>query len=85
MTKQDLKNPQRKLTLSDLNYFYEKYFPHATMVHREHARKFFDWFLPCMQQVRFKKHVKTMWLLGLVFGFIDKVRNEVSVVCYINV
>ena len=38
------------------------------------AQKFYAWFVPAMQQIRFKKHVKPMWLLGLVFGFIDKER-----------
>ena len=71
MTKQELKDPARKLTLSDLHYFYHRFFM-ATTVNVSKFDKFLQWFMPVLQQLRFKRHIKPMWLQGLIFGFIDK-------------
>jgi hypothetical protein len=70
-TRQDLKTTDRRLTLSDLHYFYHRFFM-ATSVNVPKFDRFLQWFMPVLQQIRFKKHIRPMWLQGLIFGFIDK-------------
>lgn len=71
VSKQDLKAVHRKLTLSDFSYFYDRFFG-TTMVNLMQASKFYAWFIPAMQRICFKRHVRPMWVSGLIFGFIDK-------------
>ncbi len=71
ITRQDVKNPARRLTLSDLHYFYHRFFM-STSVNAAKFDRFLAWFMSVLQQLRFKRHVRPMWQQGLIFGFIDK-------------
>lgn len=70
-SKQDFKNPERPLSMADLQYMYLR-FVASTQVTVQQATRFLSWFSPVLQQIRFRRHVRTMWVAGIIFGFIDK-------------
>jgi hypothetical protein len=61
--KRNWKGPVRKLTLSDFHYIYNRFFM-SVSVNSQKADRFLQWFMPVLHQVRFKRHVKPMWLQG---------------------
>ncbi len=57
--------PNRKLSLSDVDYFYHRFFMSAS-VNLTKLERFLAWYLPVMKEIRFKRHIKPMWLKGLL-------------------
>jgi len=76
VTKQTEDNA-RPFSATDWKYFHERFFDSSRHVTCEKIIAFWKWFGPIMQTLRFKKHISSLWLSGMLFGFVSK-----EVCCY---
>lgn len=44
----------------------------AERITKEKAKPFWEWFGPVLTTIRFKRHIRTLWFEGLVYGLISK-------------
>eukprot|EP01125_Pyxidicula_operculata_P019514 TRINITY_DN7092_c0_g1_i2.p1 TRINITY_DN7092_c0_g1~~TRINITY_DN7092_c0_g1_i2.p1 ORF type:complete len:607 (-),score=164.02 TRINITY_DN7092_c0_g1_i2:346-2094(-) len=72
-TRQDLTKPTRGLSDLDFDYIHKKKFGGLPAVSLDLFEKFWDgWFGKVLRELRYKRHLRMMWNLGLIYGFVDK-------------
>lgn len=92
-TRQDIQKPIRPLSVQDINYLYQLKFSMSsqaiyptkdTLITTEQFDRFWEWFGPALQKIRYQRHLCPMWTKGLICGLInrteaDKVLTNASV------
>jgi len=71
-TKQEASRPARYIRDHEFALFHRKYFNGQAMVTTQQMGKFWSWFGPVVQTLRFKRHISTLWFNGLIYGLISK-------------
>jgi len=72
-TRQDLSRPTRGLSESDFDYLHKRKFGSQPMITIPAFERFWDsWFGVILHELRYKRYLKQMWNLGLLYGFVDK-------------
>jgi len=71
-TRQDLSNPKRALSAYDLHYLHTKFFGGSPVVTSKSFDEFWEWFGKCVRELRYQKHIGSMWQGGLLFGFMER-------------
>jgi hypothetical protein len=76
-TRQDLIKPERPLSQNDLNYLARTLFDNRREITKEEFNKFWDWFGLACRRIRHQLPFHTLWMKGLVFGFISRPEAEI--------
>jgi hypothetical protein len=63
---------ERPLYHFEFNYIHHRFFDHAEHVSEKQVQQFWAWFGQCLQTIRFKRYISTLWNTGVIFGFITK-------------
>lgn len=71
-TRQDPANPLRALRMCEFVYIHERIFDSSPMIDQDMATRFWQWFGPVTQTIRFKRHVNNLWFQGLIYGIMTK-------------
>jgi len=72
-TRQDLSKPTRGLSEKDFLYLHKTKFGGQPQIPSSVFEKFWDqWFGKVLRELRYKRHLKNMWNLGYIYGFVDK-------------
>jgi len=72
-TRQDLTRPIRGLSESDFLYLHKRKFGDQNIITIPVFERFWDsWFGVVLHELRYKRHLRQMWNLGLIYGFVDK-------------
>jgi len=71
-TKQEPLRPVRGIKAHEFEYFHRKFFGGQPTVSTVQFSKFWGWFGHITLSLRFKRHVGTMWLSGLIYGLLTK-------------
>jgi len=72
-TRQDLTKPARGLSDQDLVFLHKTKFGDQYTILASNFEKFWDkWFGKVLKELRYKRHLRSMWNLGFIYGFIDK-------------
>eukprot|EP01114_Cavostelium_apophysatum_P017110 TRINITY_DN5006_c0_g1_i1.p1 TRINITY_DN5006_c0_g1~~TRINITY_DN5006_c0_g1_i1.p1 ORF type:complete len:657 (-),score=188.01 TRINITY_DN5006_c0_g1_i1:30-2000(-) len=56
----------------EFNYIHFKFFENKSRVSKKEAKVFWDWFGHVLTTIRFKRHIKTLWFNGLIYGLVTK-------------
>eukprot|EP01117_Protostelium_nocturnum_P010997 TRINITY_DN3990_c0_g2_i1.p1 TRINITY_DN3990_c0_g2~~TRINITY_DN3990_c0_g2_i1.p1 ORF type:complete len:685 (-),score=202.19 TRINITY_DN3990_c0_g2_i1:40-1977(-) len=75
-TKQELNNPRRFLSQTDLAFLHSKFFENKHLISQKDFDDFWEWFGKAMQKIRYQRHIGSMWQNGLLYGFMG--RDEVN-------
>eukprot|EP01094_Clydonella_sp_ATCC50884_P004862 TRINITY_DN1385_c0_g1_i1.p1 TRINITY_DN1385_c0_g1~~TRINITY_DN1385_c0_g1_i1.p1 ORF type:complete len:481 (-),score=121.80 TRINITY_DN1385_c0_g1_i1:474-1916(-) len=65
-TRQDPAAPLRSLRLCEFEYIHTRIFDASPTIDQEQASRFWQWFGPVTQTIRFKRHVNNLWYQGYV-------------------
>jgi len=71
-TAQIPKDPVRCFTDSELLYIQERFFENKSKITNKEAAKCWNWLGQVLTTIRFKRHIRTLWFDGLVYGLISK-------------
>mmetsp|Transcript_1183 Transcript_1183/g.1612 ORF Transcript_1183/g.1612 Transcript_1183/m.1612 type:complete len:605 (+) Transcript_1183:108-1922(+) len=69
---QEFSAPSRGITSWEYKYIHEKFFDNAPKLTKDKANIFWAWFGHVLTTIRFKRHIKTMWSAGFIYGLINK-------------
>lgn len=75
-TRQDLADPERPLSLNDLNYLARTQFNNRRVLNKTDLEEFWKWFGLACRRIRHQIPFHTLWMKGLVFGFITRKETE---------
>lgn len=65
-TRQEPGRPPRCIKAHEFDFIHKKFFKGQSMVTSFQANRFWSWFGPVTQTLRFKRHIATLWLTGFV-------------------
>lgn len=65
-------DPERPLYHFEFDYIHRRFFNHSEHVVEKQVTAFWSWFGQCLQTIRFKRYISTLWNTGAIFGFITK-------------
>jgi len=71
-TRQDDKRPERGLSIPDLNYIHLTFFGAREWVSLQESKRFWQWFGQVLRQLRYQRHLCTLWKSRLLYGFISR-------------
>jgi len=71
-TRQDHMRPERGLSLPDLNYIHATFFGAREWVSLQDSKRFWQWFGQVLRQLRYQRHLCTLWKSRLIYGFISR-------------
>jgi hypothetical protein len=77
-TRQNICQLQRIFCLAELSYFQRAFFGGSGMVKVDQFAEFWKWYGKAAHKIRYSKHVLSLYLRGLLFGFIAKQEMEVA-------
>lgn len=63
---------ERPLFHFEFHYIHHRFFDKADQVTEKQGLNFWAWFGQCLQTIRFKRYISTLWNTGVIFGFITK-------------
>lgn len=78
-TKQNLQNPQRPLTPEDFLYISRLKFGSGSpsFISLAQFESFWEWFGPALHKIRYQRHLCTLWISGIVPGFLTREEADV--------
>jgi len=71
-TRQDPGKPIRCLSAEDIRYIHEVKFDTKPLITQRDFEKFWEWFGKVLHKIRHSRQLTTLWLKGLIYGFISK-------------
>lgn len=75
-TRQDSVKPDRPLSLFDLNYLARRSFNDKRMITKDDYDQFWNWFGLVCRRIRHQLPFHSLWMKGLVWGFISRKDSE---------
>ena len=75
-TRQDITHPKHPLSLYTLNYLSKLLFKNHPIITKEAFEGFWEWFKLACRRIRFQKHFHSLWMEGLILGFISREETE---------
>ena len=75
-TRQDPYNPERALSLHDLNYIARARFENRSEINKSDFDEFLQWFGQVLRKIRHQPQFHQLWVKGLVYGFIGRDEAE---------
>jgi len=75
-TRQDCAHPQRPLSVSDLQYIHAIKFGKKPVILLREFERFWEWFGKVLHKIRHQRHLSSLWLKGLIYGFIPREAAE---------
>ncbi len=72
VTRQDLDNPSRALSRSELTYFLQNLLGGKQVVSKKDFGSFWDWYGKCLQALRYQRHIGQLWNAGILLGFTNR-------------
>jgi hypothetical protein len=72
-TRQNLATPIRGLSDKDLDFIHRRMLGGTDLIPLQVFSQFWDnWFGMVLRELRYKKHMLSMWFMGLIYGFMEK-------------
>ncbi len=75
-TRQDPFSPERPLSIHDLNYIARFKFDNHAVINKSEFDEFLKWFGKVLRKIRHQQNFHSLWVKGLVFGFIGREEAE---------
>mmetsp|Transcript_7501 Transcript_7501/g.21340 ORF Transcript_7501/g.21340 Transcript_7501/m.21340 type:complete len:783 (+) Transcript_7501:97-2445(+) len=75
-TRQDPFSPERALSLHDLNYLARAKLGDKDVITKSDFDEFLKWFGKVLRKIRHQQNFHTLWVKGLVYGFIGRGSSE---------
>lgn len=75
-TRQDPFTPERPLSIHDLNYIARFKFSNHAVINKSEFDEFLKWFGKVLRKIRHQQNFHSLWVKGLVFGFIGREEAE---------
>jgi len=71
-TNQQIQTPNRIFTTAELLYIQDRFFENKSKISKDHAKKCWEWLGQVLTTIRFKRHIRTLWFEGLIYGLVSK-------------